>query len=441
MTKTLTMADIIGSEDREKSLYCIQIRYLDEQLERRQLECDELTKQNKNLASLYIALEIDHKDINVYLKSCVVAKEKEVDELAERLQSQQQAAEQDRETLQLQHSQQLQEKIHELSSENSMLAIEETKQHQEPEEQLVQLMQQQSEMESLKKQLVSQREEHKAAIDSLKTEAESRRQKMSEEMQSRADNYIEAETSNIIQERAEHSEVREKVQVLLNKNMVLRNEKRDLRDQNEVLCLMDNRKKKINMVTQKILKSKKEVEQLTKKCQQVKVKHGSTTYKSLLAEKEALRQRLVSASEECHQKTAEADSLRVELQRESSRRRQLEGIMQEAVSILSHILTVPEKTERQRLLELLQSAAPRGAGSTPEESSPGPRPQTSALEPVRAQTLKLSTDPLFLMARYRRGDLGLVPRPMWKHQPVSSRTRVHPEASQQETLQSEDIAL
>lgn len=38
----------------------------------------------------------------------------------------------------------------------------------------------------------------------------------------------------------------------------------------------------------------------------------------------------------------------------------------------------------------------------------------------RADTLNLATDPMFLMVRYRLGDLGLVPRPTWEHKPSSS---------------------
>lgn len=88
-----------------------------------QLKCDELEKQNKDLVSQYNALEKDNKDIIDFLKRSLVAKEKKGEKLAERLESQQQAAEQDWQALNLQHSQQilkLQEQINKLSSESKM---------------------------------------------------------------------------------------------------------------------------------------------------------------------------------------------------------------------------------------------------------------------------------------------------------------------------------
>lgn len=57
-----------------------------------------------------------------------------------------------------------------------------------------------------------------------------------------------------------------------------------------------------------------------------------------------------------------------------------------------------------------------------------PEPRQSAPVPLilsllhRAETPNTATDPLYLMARYRPGDLGLVPRPTWKHKSAFSRT-------------------
>ncbi|XP_038590772.1 autophagy-related protein 11-like, partial [Micropterus salmoides] len=168
------MADVIGSDNKELSLYLIQIQYLDEQLERCQLKCDELQKQNKDLLSQYRVLEKDNKDTTEHLKRSLVAKEKKVDELTERLESQLQAVEQHRKALNLQHSQQiqqLQDQFNKLNSESEM-QVAKFKELQGQKEQLMQRMQQLSDMESLKKQLVIQKEEHEAAIHSLKKEAE-----------------------------------------------------------------------------------------------------------------------------------------------------------------------------------------------------------------------------------------------------------------------------
>ncbi|XP_034726939.1 cilia- and flagella-associated protein 157-like [Etheostoma cragini] len=438
------MGDEIGLEDKVKSLYLIQIKYLDEQLERRQLQCDELEQQNKNLASQYSMLEKDKQDITEYLKHAVLRKDKEAEELAAWLESQQRIGQQDREARKLQQSQEVQElqdQIDELTSESRVLGAKFEEQH-ELEEQLEQLLLHQSDIESLRKQLVSENEEHDAAIENLKNDAESERNKMFKDKWGTLEVCVRKKVSHIVQEeRAQHRELREKVKELLERNTELWSEKDEQRDKEDVLCFyLDNSKEEIERVSKKIFTSKKEVEQLTKNCRQLrgKIKSCSTAYESTLTEKEALRRRLVSVSEKCHQETAQVGMLRAELQRERSMRRQLEAMVQEAVLILSHIVTDSEKaseTQWKRLQEILKSPPPQGPVSTPEEE-----PQTCEPEAARAQTLNIGTDPLFLLARYRPGDLGLVSRPTWKQKAAISRS-LHPNVSQQETVRSEDIQL
>ncbi|XP_044051134.1 cilia- and flagella-associated protein 157 [Siniperca chuatsi] len=428
------MTEIIGSGVKEKSLYLIQIQYLDERLERCQLECHNLEKQNKDLVSQYGALEKDKKDTTEHLKPFVVAKQKMVDELAEQLAEQQQAAEQEREALKLQHSQQiqeLQEQVDRLNSESVMRAA----RFEEQQEQLMQWMQQLSDKEPLKKQLVSQKEEHEAAIHSLKKEAELGMKKMIEKRQKAVDDCVKMETSNILKkERAQHSERSRQLRFLRIEAVALQKEKDALQGrENDLFIELDDLKKDFNKITQESFTRKKEVEQLTKKCQQLEVEltDCSITHKHLMAKEETLRQELASVSKECCRKISETDQLAAELQRERSRKRQLEGVMQEAVIIIRNIQEDSEKGSEtqwkmQRLLEVLESTAPQGTGSalrdSTEKSSRGQKLQTTGPKPVRAETLNLATDPLFLMARYRPGDLGLVPRPTWKHKPAISRT-------------------
>lgn len=91
---------------------------------RYQLKCDQLERQKKDLNSQFSALENEKKDIVEYLKHCLLEKEDEVDELTERLERQRQAADKDRDALQLQHSQlrqELQDQIEELTAENKTL--------------------------------------------------------------------------------------------------------------------------------------------------------------------------------------------------------------------------------------------------------------------------------------------------------------------------------
>lgn len=69
-------------------------------------------------------LENEKKDIVEYLKRALLEKEEEVDELTERLESQQEAADEDRDARQLLHNglmQELQNRVHELATENGTL--------------------------------------------------------------------------------------------------------------------------------------------------------------------------------------------------------------------------------------------------------------------------------------------------------------------------------
>ncbi|XP_049433693.1 cilia- and flagella-associated protein 157-like [Epinephelus fuscoguttatus] len=423
------MADESDSDDKEMWLYLTQIQHLDKQLERCQLQCDELKKQNKDLALQYSILEKDKTDITEYLQHCVAEQEKKVEELTGRLEHQQQAVEQDREALKLQHSRQLQElqdQIDELCSESSMQAAK-FEEQQELEEQLEHLMQQQLISERLQRQVTSEKEEQDAVINSLRKAAYLERLKVVEERKSTQEDIIKTKVSNIIQEeRAQHRELQEKVQLLLEKSMDLWEDKDKLCQQEKDLNSKIDKLKDVDTVIQETLTYKTEAKTLTEKCQQLEVaiKKCSSTHQSRLEENETLRQRLASASEECRQKTAEVDELRAEIQRRSSRREQLEGILQEAAVTLGRMLTKEETSEAQCkiLQQMLHSAEPQGPDSAPEESSPGQTPQSSDPDPARAETLNLATDPLFLMARYRLGDFGYIPPPMMKHKPAARRT-------------------
>lgn len=74
-----------------------------------QLKCDDLQEKIRALSSLCRALDEDKKDIAEYLKHCVAAEQRKVEELAERLESRAPEAERDREALTLQLRQQLQQ--------------------------------------------------------------------------------------------------------------------------------------------------------------------------------------------------------------------------------------------------------------------------------------------------------------------------------------------
>ncbi|XP_076586609.1 cilia- and flagella-associated protein 157 [Chaetodon auriga] len=377
--------DRSGPDNREKPLELIQMQYLEEQLESCQLNYDKLEKQNKDLTSRYSALEAEKKDITENLKQRVAAKEREGGELAEQLESQQQAMKLATKALKLkiQETQELQERVNELNSGNTMQAA-------KCEEQEEQLMQQLSDMESMKKQLVSQEKEHEAAIHRLVMEAELEMKKIPGGIQKTLADCVKMKTSKLLRkERAEHSKRLKWNECLLKDAVALQKEIDALRDRERDLCVKrDSLKKDVSKITQEILVHEKEAKPLKKKCQQLEVelKDCSITNKHLLAEDKNVRQELASVSEQCAQKAAEISPMRVELQRLKSRNRELEGVMQDAVIILRHILTGSEngsdtQWKTGRLLDILENTAPQGTVSTlnvsTENSRRGQKPQTS----------------------------------------------------------------
>lgn len=81
-------------------------------------------RENEDLSSQCSALENEKKDIVDYLKRSLLEKEEEVDELTEHLESQRQAAIEERDALQLRHSQlrqDLHDQIQELTTKNETL--------------------------------------------------------------------------------------------------------------------------------------------------------------------------------------------------------------------------------------------------------------------------------------------------------------------------------
>ncbi|XP_044188709.1 cilia- and flagella-associated protein 157 isoform X2 [Thunnus albacares] len=358
------MEDIISSEDRERSLYLKQIQYLDEQLERCQLKCGELEKENKKFVSQYKTLETDKNDIIEYLKHSKAATEKEVEKLSEQLESQQKVAEQDREALKMQHSQLTQELQDQMSELNSQSAVQALKFEAEKE----QLM---SDIESLKEQQVIQKEEHEAAINSLKEDAELERENVMYEVQDDMEISLQERISYALQkERAQHEEKMERLQFLLRENVALLQEKdrlqwadRDLRSK------IDRLKETLSRVQLESLNDKTELEQLMQKCQwlSAELHHYKTTSSDQETLIQTLRQDLTSVSEQLRQKTLEADQLGKKLREETIRKKQLETDIQDSVVILRHILEKSEwtsKTEQtmQRLLEILESSALEGIG-------------------------------------------------------------------------------
>ncbi|XP_037338732.2 cilia- and flagella-associated protein 157-like [Pungitius pungitius] len=415
------MGDIIGSDDKEKLIYSMQIKYLDQQLERLQLRCDELEQHNQDLASGCVAMTTDKADVAGYLKIAAAEAQVKLAELVELVESQSAASDRNTEALKLQHSRretELQDRINKQNSDNTKLAAA-LEDQQVLEEQLTELTEQQCDVEAVKEKLLYLREELELTVFTLEEDAESEWQKELQERRSMEEEQMEKKIQNTVQEeRAQHQEIRQKVWLLVEEESALLEEIIQLQ-QSAVESQVEDSQREVEALRGRSLACRKGLEEMRKTSHQLKVKlqDGGTTNERLQLEVEALRHLLTQTTEKERQRTSEAEELRAELRRGRSSRRSLEAVLQESAVVLSHTLkasvgTSSYRGEMLRLLEILQSAAPHGPGPTPEELDRGQRPQT------RTQT----PDPLFLMACYRPGDLGLVPRPSWKQDPALPET-------------------
>ncbi|MED6245227.1 hypothetical protein ATANTOWER_000374 [Ataeniobius toweri] len=165
------MVDKTSLIPQERSLLLVQIRYLEDELERYELTYEELEKQNKELLSHYNKLENEKRVKTEHLKRLVAAKEKRVKELHEQLMTQHLTAKLDRKSLQQEHSrmkQELQEQINELQAKlgKQAVALEQNEKH------IMELKQQVLERGSEEVELSKKKTEHEAIIHSLKRNAE-----------------------------------------------------------------------------------------------------------------------------------------------------------------------------------------------------------------------------------------------------------------------------
>ncbi|XP_040011891.1 cilia- and flagella-associated protein 157-like [Xiphias gladius] len=461
-----------GSDDKEKVLYLTQIRYLNEQLERYQLKCEELVRQKKDENSQYSALEKEKKDIVEYLKRTLLEKEDEVEELSERLETQQQTANKDRDALLLHYSQLrqgLQDRIKELTEENRTLAarLASLEEFQRQKDKLM------SDKESLEKQLEIQKEEHKADVHSLEMKALLEKKRVEKEMESNVA-AMAAEVQHLVEQKvpettrvalqentelkARFSRLSEQAGALMKENLALQERKSQLSVDVGILEQM------LSELSRESCVRKKVVEQLTEKCQQLQAElkvcrqehqQLQTEHKGVLAEMEALRQDRASLSEQHSKNRAKVSRLEAELQEERRRRSRMKSIMREAADTLRQALmeapteqqgseadfgAVRWKQLMQRLLVVLDR--PAVANSTAEKLD---EPQTSGPAAARAETLDPALSFQFQLARYRPGDLGLVPPPAPKHKRIlpgagsGSILPLHRKPSSQRTASSTNV--
>uniref|UniRef100_A0A672JES8 Cilia- and flagella-associated protein 157 n=1 Tax=Salarias fasciatus TaxID=181472 RepID=A0A672JES8_SALFA len=299
-----------------------------------QRRCDDLWQQNQALACQRGALEEEKRDLAAYLKRLLLQKEAEAEQLLERLQDQSRAAQRDGDDLRRQQdllTQDMQRRVDALRSENRSLAetLAGLQQFQEQREELM------GRVESMEKQLASQKVEHRDDVHSVEMKAlmEKRRQlelhmtAMAAEVQQQVEQKVPESTRLALQENLEVKErlgrLSQHVQVLTEENAALRDGRRRLSVDLEVLEQMLSETTRTSCIRKKV------VEQLTEKCRQ------------LQAEQEVWKQQTEQVQSRRAELQAETEErLEAELEEARGRSFRMKSVTEEAALGLQHALTV-----------------------------------------------------------------------------------------------------
>ncbi|MBN3318858.1 CF157 protein, partial [Atractosteus spatula] len=445
-----------------KEFYRVQIRDLEDRLERYQRKCDELEVCEKDFGSRYERLAKDKREIVSFLKRTLDQRADELADLTDRLLGLQQAKEAEKDSFEAQLAQlrhEFQESKDQLTSENMVLAgklasLEEFRVQKE------ELM---AHLASLEEQLIKQKQEHQVVIYSLERKAVLDNDRLKKEMLVRvaavaaefrrvSDRQMAETTKRMIRENAsvtaQLGKLSDKSLELLEENQALREQQGQSRQELGVLELGQKELARKSLSNQKVPPSAQllgisfswlhlVVLMLTEKCKQQQAEleeyaKSHNEYLQLQAEHKALQQDVEAQRQ---------------LEDEKEIRAQLQGILQEAAHALQEALMEAPSKEAdaelaalvrrsqmmQKLLTLLDSAALLGIGPTLQEF----RKDAACFReyktgPERAGILSPLLKAPKLLPHYRIGDLGLVPRPkqslntaLSKVGPLSSSTRLN----------------
>ncbi|KAM9744588.1 cilia- and flagella-associated protein 157-like [Menidia menidia] len=379
-----TSAFNIVSANKERDLYLTQIRYLNEELERFQLRCDDLEAKNRDLSCRYGSLEQEKRDVSGYLKHELSQCERQVEDLRRRLNGEQKEANREQSALKMEHArerEELQARIKELMQENSdilrrMAGLEAFQKQREDLE---------AKLKSVEEQLSLQEKKHRDEIHSLEMKGLMEKRSLEDsfslrlaavgsDLQQQLDIRLPAELRGL---QARCARLQEALLGLEEQREAWRQRGGRLQTDREVLEEM------LQQATRTSLTHKREAERLNQQLQ------------LLQAEVERLRQDGASQSERGEETTRR---LEAELQEEKKRRRRANGAMQEACSILRRaLMEAPAGRDDQweQLLRRLLTALERRPISTQQ----GPPPTAEA----RAAASEPNLTSRFLSTRQRRG--------------------------------------
>ncbi|XP_060763898.1 cilia- and flagella-associated protein 157 [Neoarius graeffei] len=423
-----------------KEFYRVQIRDLEERLEKYQNKCDELEVRQKDFSTNYNNIVREKKDIALYLKRTLSEKEDEIADLLEKLQEIQAAKDAEKEAFDRQLSvlrSDFQETKDKLTSENMVLAgkLAALKDFQTQKDELM------GQMESLKGQLEQEKQEHRSIIYNLEKKAVLDNYRLKKEMQQHvaavatefrkaSDQKMPETTKRAIRENVlvttRLRQISDKSKELMAENDALNAREKQLKRELEIMEPL------LNEMTRKSLANQKVVQQLTRKCKQMhaeledyarhKEEHQKlvNSHATLQKEHDTLRQDHQSAVDNLNQKQVEAARLKTELQEERTRRGWVETVLQEAAMALKEALREVLKEEdsevqtltwrhqmMQRLLSVLDSAAAISKGPAPSHFIPMTEGSHEFITAAGMERLGISASQK-VTSHFKPGDLGFV---------------------------------
>ncbi|XP_049619277.1 cilia- and flagella-associated protein 157-like [Syngnathus scovelli] len=346
-----TPSQVTPAEEREpgdkaKDLYRLQIRLLNDELDRQQLKCERLEQEKTSLVRRCVHAETEKKEAVEYLKTEMLDKEDQMEQLAERLDQSLREAQAERNGLrgrQAEELRELRDRIHQLEEDNAALVarLEAVKTFEEEKQQL------KSDVVAAQKNLADREREHAAVMYTVEMKAVMDKTRLEKELKTAAEaaaveverlveqKLPEASKEAVLEKQeawARYARLSDKAQQLARENLALRQQRG--RNAADVAILEET----INKMARQSCFRKKVAEQ----------------HKADLAERswdlEQLRTQLDQSHAELEalrkKHTTTCGHLKAELQEERKRI----GLMRDAVAAMGPRLT----PHTEKLLKLLE---------------------------------------------------------------------------------------
>ncbi|CAI9554905.1 unnamed protein product, partial [Staurois parvus] len=433
--------------EESKEFYQLQIRDLEGRLERYQNKWDEICAKESQFQAQFEQLSSDKKEIVSFLKRTLNQRMDEIADLNDQLTGLQQAKDAEKEAYEAQLAQvrtESQENMDRLTSENMLLAgklasLEEFRVQKE------ELM---AKFAALEEKLRAHEEGHKQMMYDLEMKAVLDKDRLKKEMVQRvntvaaefrrvSNNQMAETTKRAIRENvaigSQLAKMSEKSMDLINENDLLKERESELYKQLVVLEENERELVKKNLSNQKVIRM------LTEKCQQQQemldiadqkdheLLELHMDHQTLQEEAQTLRQRMDHLEEEVQRLIADKDKVIGELEDEKKKRQSVERVLAEAASSLKDVLMETPKIEGEdlevarlvtqnqlleKLLMLLNSAATLGLGPALDDFQRRDNQSTDHYIAPKAnrQLVSPTLKGPGIIAHYRIGDLGLVPR-------------------------------